>query len=160
MTGCMRILLATLALGLTGCSTFQRDWERAGQAGQRPAPGGIEGRWEGSWRSDKNGHNGALRCVVTRLTNDVYSARFHAKYKRLCNLTFGYTVRLETATANDRTTFRGEADLGWYAGGVYRYEGHSIATNFFSTYSCKYDYGTFQMTRPAEAPAPPSARTR
>ena len=38
--------------------------------------------------------------------------------------------------------------LGFLAGGVYHYEGHADATNYFSTYSCKYDHGTFQMSRP------------
>ena len=39
-------------------------------------------------------------------------------------------------------------NLGWLAGGVYHYEGRADATNFFSTYTSKYDHGTFQMTRP------------
>ena len=38
------------------------------------------------------------------------------------------------------------------AGGLYTYKGRATATNFFSTYSCKYDHGIFEMTRPTTAP--------
>jgi hypothetical protein len=44
--------------------------------------------------------------------------------------------------------FEGEADLGWLAGGVYRYDGQATPASFFSTYKSKYDHGTFQMKRP------------
>jgi hypothetical protein len=61
--------------------------------------------------------------------------------------TASYTVPLSVEPQDSGSRFRGEADLGWLAGGVYRYEGHATATNFFSTYECKYDGGTFRMTR-------------
>jgi hypothetical protein len=63
-------------------------------------------------------------------------------------LSFGYTVPLQVEPATNGFKFSGQANLHWYAGGIYKYEGHADATNFFSTYSCKYDHGTFQMTRP------------
>jgi len=31
---------------------------------------------------------------------------------------------------------------------VYHYDGHADTTNFFATYTSKYDHGTFQMVRP------------
>ncbi len=143
-------LLGLLAAGVTGCTSFEREWRRA--ASTPPTGGRLEGRWEGRWESDMNHHQGALRCIVTRLTNDVYSARYHAKYRKLVNLTFSYTARLEARPAADRVTFSGEADLGWYAGGLYRYQGHATSTNFQSTYSCHYDYGTLRLTRPPAQP--------
>jgi hypothetical protein len=33
------------------------------------------------------------------------------------------------------------------AGGVYQYEGTTTANRFHSTYSSKYDYGDFEMSR-------------
>lgn len=143
-------LLGLLAVGLAGCTSFDRDWRRA--AATPPGGGRLEGRWEGEWESDVNHHRGALRCIVTPLSNEVYSARFHAKYRRLVNLTFSYTARLEARPEArpeaERVTFSGEADLGWYAGGLYRYQGHATATNFQSTYSSRYDHGTFRLSRP------------
>ncbi|HWY77455.1 MAG TPA: L,D-transpeptidase family protein [Verrucomicrobiae bacterium] len=136
--------LLLLSSFLTGCSSFNHDWEKAGQW---PAPvDDLSGRWDGTWLSDVNGHNGRLRCIVTRKTDGIYRARFHAIYRQV--LTFGYTVTLKASPADGIQRFNGEANLHWYAGGVYRYEGHADGTNFYSTYSCKYDHGTFQMKRP------------
>lgn len=128
-----------------GCSTFERDWQRA----TVPPADQLSGRWTGTWRSDVNGHHDELRCLITPLTNNVYSARYHAKYTRgILRFTFGYTVSLAVTNRDGTFTFSGESNLGWYAGGIYRYEGNASATNFFSTYDSKYDRGTFQMRRP------------
>jgi hypothetical protein len=137
------ILLAAAALYAGGCSAFNRDWKQA--AGQ-PAAGALEGRWEGSWRSDVNGHTDRLRCLITRQAKDSFEARFHAKYRKV--FSFSYTVPLQAEPTDGAFHFSGEADLGRLAGGVYHYKGHAEGTNFFSTYSCKYDHGTFQMRRP------------
>ena len=102
----------------------------------------LQGRWEGTWLSDANQHTGALRCVVTQKSDGSWRARFHATYNKA--LSFGYTVTLKVEPSTNAFKFSGDANLGWYAGGVYHYEGHADDTNFFSTYSCKYDHGTFQ----------------
>ena len=107
------------------------------------ASSGLEGRWEGNWISEVNHHHGKLRCIVTK-DGEVYQARFHAKYLKI--LSFGYTVELRAERKDNAYKFSGEADLG-VMGGIYHYEGHADATNFFSTYSSKYDHGTFQMQR-------------
>jgi hypothetical protein len=140
--------LAGLFLGVMmtiGCSTFERDWQRTTALPSDK----LAGPWIGTWRSNVNGHNDELRCLVTPLTNNVYSARYHAKYRRgILRFTFGYTVPLSVTNREGTFTFSGESNLGWYAGGVYRYQGTATATNFFSTYDSKYDRGTFQMRRP------------
>ena len=135
-----------LAATMAGCSSFQKEWERT--AGAAPSPQGIGGRWAGRWQSEKNQHNGELRCIVHELTNGLYSARFHARYKLVFPMTYGYTVILGAKAREDGFDFQGSANLGWYAGGRYEYKGQSSATNFHSTYSSKYDHGYFQMTRP------------
>ncbi len=85
---------------------------------------------------------------MTHVTNDVYSARFHARYHRVINLTFGYSADLSAQAAGDQLRFHGQADLGWYAGGVYHYEGSATASDFHSTYSSRYDHGDFILGRP------------
>lgn len=125
-----------------GCSSFNREWRKAGKSPM--AVSGLEGRWEGEWISEVNGHHGRLRCIIHK-TGEVYQARFHAKYRKI--LSFGYTVQLHTEPVENGCKFHGEADLGALVGGLYRYDGHADATNFFSTYSCKYDHGTFRMQR-------------
>ncbi|GEM_PF-304797 len=129
---------------LSGCSSFEHDWQKTAQS---PAPtDGLQGRWDGTWLSDANGHDGRLRCIVTRKPDGSYRARFHAVYRKV--LTFGYTVPLNVTPADGIYGFSGQADLHWYAGGIYHYDGHADGTNFFSTYRSKYDHGTFQMKRP------------
>ena len=82
---------------------------------------------------------------MTKLSEGQYEARFHAKYRKV--LSFGYTATLVGSKTNGTFYFSGEADLGKLAGGVYRYKGEVSATNFFSTYRCKYDHGIFQLKR-------------
>lgn len=136
--------LLVVGLLLNGCSTFNRDWKSA--AATTEPVDGIQGRWQGAWLSDVSGHTGRLRCLLTRDAAGRYQARFHAKYKKI--LSFGYTVPLTVEATNHAFRFHGEADLGWYAGGLYHYEGQVSPTVFLSNYRCLADHGTFQMTRP------------
>ncbi|HZV33544.1 MAG TPA: hypothetical protein VFB72_03135 [Verrucomicrobiae bacterium] len=140
----VRILLLPVLFFAGGCTSFSHDWKKAAEIS--PPPGSMEGRWQGVWLSDVNHHTGELRCVVTRSEDGMYRARFHAKYNKV--LSFGYTVKLKVEPQANAFHFSGDANLGWYAGGIYHYDGHADATNFFSTYSCKYDHGTFKMSRP------------
>ena len=150
--GAVRALLLSVvfASGVAGCSSFNRDWKAA--AGPAPVPpDGIEGRWEGRWRSEETRHNDILRCLVSRGTNGVYMARFHAKYWAVFHVSFSYTVPLTVKQQGDEFEFEGSANLGALAGGLYTYKGQATATNFVSTYSCKYDHGVFEMKRPQTA---------
>ena len=133
-----------LLFSLCGCSTFNRDWRRVAE---HPASSdSIEGRWEGTWRSDVNGHHGDLRCLMTEETNSLYQARFRASFGGIFR--FNYTAHLEMQP-HDMIgwEFSGDADLG-KLGGVYYYEGRATSTNLASTYRSKYDHGTFEMRRP------------
>ncbi len=138
------LVAAVVIIGLSGCSSFHRDWRKASAT---PAlAGSIEGRWQGSWVSGVNRHQGRLRCLVSQLDRGHYQARFHAKYRKI--LSFGYTVLLAVEEHDGACKFQGGADLGRLAGGQYQYEGTATPANFFSTYRSQYDHGTFQMMRP------------
>ena len=141
---CSQAFVFLLAFLLVGCSTFNRDWKRAGLT-EKPVEG-IEGRWEGHWVSHVNGHKGALRCLVSKEPDGTYKTRFHAKYRRI--LRFGYTVMMDVHQTNSVTSFQGAADLGWYAGGEYQYSGRASETNYSATYQSKSDNGVFEMKRP------------
>jgi hypothetical protein len=134
-------LMPAVVLMSASCSNFNREWRKLGRNPDSPTD--LEGRWEGHWISEVNHHHGRLRCILSK-DGDVYRARFHAKYLKI--LGFGYTVVLKAESSDNDYKFRGEADLG-VMGGIYLYEGHADATNFFSTYSNKYDHGTFQMRK-------------
>jgi hypothetical protein len=138
------LAILVVANFLSGCTSFNKEWQLA--SAQPIQANQLEGPWEGFWLSDVNRHTGKLRCVVTKKSDDIYRARFHARYGKL--LSFGYTVSLRAQPQDGAWKFRGQANLGFLAGGVYYYDGHAEGTNFFSTYSSKYDHGTFQMKRP------------
>ena len=128
---------------MSGGCAFNRAWNAA----TTPVPANdIQGRWQGTWASEANGHIGKLRCLITKQDDGKYQARYHAKYRKI--LSFGYSVTLDAQQTDSSFKFIGHADLGWYAGGVYHYEGQANSTNFFSTYQSKHDHGTFQMRRP------------
>jgi hypothetical protein len=139
-----RLALPLASLLAGGCSTFNHEWTKVGQ--QAAPANSLLGRWQGTWKSDVNGHTDRLQCLVTPGEDGRYRARFHANYRKVMN--FGYTVQLQVAQADGTFQFSGHANLGWWAGGVYDYQGHADGTNFFATYRCKYDHGTFQMGRP------------
>ena len=132
------LLLLCLTL-LSGCSTFDRDW-------QAPAPAdGLAGRWQGRWVSDLNGHEGELRAIVTRLADDRYQARYRARYWKVMN--FEYTVEMTTQQREGELHFEGQADLGFFAGGVYTYKGTATDRQWLSTYESKFDHGRFEMEK-------------
>lgn len=138
-----------VAAVLCGCSGFNYAWK---QAGEQPAPAGsIQGRWQGRWLSDVNGHNGALRCIVSVNETNGYEARFRATYRKVVR--FSYTVPLAVTSSNGVWHFNGQENLGALAGGVYHYEGTATPTQFHSTYRSKYDHGWFDMSRPSAEPS-------
>ena len=132
-----------LILGTAGCSTFNSEWKKAARAA--PAEE-ITGRWEGSWRSERNGHHGSLRCVITRTDGQLCRARYKATWWKVFR--FGYTVTMHVEKTATAFRFQGEADLGWMAGGHYDYAGEATSTTFSSTYKSKHDHGVFEMRRP------------
>lgn len=139
---CLAGILAMLPL--CGCCSFNRAWNKAGQS--PPGPNSIEGRWEGRWLSDHNGHTGRLRCVLSHKEGSTYSAYYWATYWKIFR--YSYKVDLAFEPRDGVWHFRGEENLGWLAGGDYRYDGRVSSTNFYSTYESKYDHGTFEMNRP------------
>jgi hypothetical protein len=141
----MKAQIALLVVSLLcGCSTFNRDFKRA--AVPAASQNSIEGPWQGRWRSERNGHNGRLLCLMTLDHDSLYEARFRATYFGI--LHFGYTARFEMQPHAIGWEFNGEANLGKLAGGSYYYEGRATPTNLISSYRSKYDHGTFQLERP------------
>ena len=133
------ILLFTSQLG---CSTYHQKWSEA----KKLPPQGFEGAWDGRWISDVNGHNGRLRCVIEPVSGTRYRADFKAHY--LGFLRFRHAAILEVTATNGVQNFKGTANLGYFAGGVYSYEGSSTPSNFFSTYKSRHDHGRFEVQLP------------
>jgi hypothetical protein len=142
------ILIAAL-LPAAGCrNQFQEEWKRSATAegGDGGGADHLAGRWKGSWKSDKSGHSGGLRCIVKRADADTYRAHFNATYALF--IRFGYDMDMTADVQEDVTYVAGEADLGKSAGGVYEYEGQSDGKTFRLNYRTKKDYGHFTLKRP------------
>lgn len=141
------VMVAVLFLGCAGCSRFEKDW-RAAAALNSSGTNSLASRWQGTWKSDVNGHTDELRCLITPADEGQFKAHYHARYRRgLFRFTFQYTVPLVARQTPDGWSFSGEANLGWLAGGVYRYAGTVITNRFHSTYDSRYDRGRFEMER-------------
>jgi hypothetical protein len=146
--GMVRTISHVLAAFVNNASDFKRRWNQ-----DAPLPStanGLQGRWEGEWISQANGHHGALRCLLVRGETGNYKATFHAVYAKILRVC--YTVPLHGQWSDGKLKLEGDADLGPLAGGIYRYQGEAGEQEFICTYSCKYDHGIFRMK-----PAPPIA---
>ena len=139
------LVLLLAALFASGCSTaFQREWKSAAVEAQPDDH--LSGRWKGSWKSDKSGHAGGLRCVAHAVDGDTYRCKFNATYALL--LRFDYTMDMTADIREDVTYVAGEQDIGKSYGGVYTYEGQSDGKTFRLNYRTKNDYGHFTLKRP------------
>jgi hypothetical protein len=108
----------------------------------------IEGPWEGKWRSSRNSHSGALRCVLTRTGPDTYAAQYHATYFWIFRYSYSMPLKVERRDeAYNVAYFDGETNLGGLSG-KFQYSGHASADEFMCTYRSGTDYGYFEMTRP------------
>jgi hypothetical protein len=141
-----RLLTAALILGLApGCGAirFKRAWAR-----HETPPGAtlLEGRWQGTWSSEWNGHSGRLRCIVTAGEPGRFEAWFYSNYSLFF---FQYRTELTaTGTPDGRLTFEGQEDLGSMAGGLYRYDGAVDGDAFHATFTAENgDHGVFEMMR-------------
>ena len=132
---------------LAGCSSFDAKYAEVAARGAAPADG-IEGAWDGRWQSQA-GHGGdRLRAIVTKTGPDTYHAWFRARFWGVFEASQEVDLQARPAGLPGTVQAAGEADLGWLAGGVYRYEAAVSAEKFYSTYSSKYDHGEFDLGRP------------
>ncbi len=140
------VMVCLLSLLCAGCSRFEKDWRAA--ALNPTGATSLAGRWQGTWKSDVNGHTDELRCLIKPAEEGRFTAHYHARYRRgLFRFTFQYTVPLVAQPTPDGWSFSGQADLGWLAGGLYRYAGTANANRFHSSYDSRYDRGAFELHR-------------
>jgi hypothetical protein len=141
-----RTISHVLAALFNNAADFKRRWKQ--DTPPPAAANGLQGRWQGEWISEVNGHRGALRCLLTRGETGDYKATFHAVYASILRVC--YTVPLHGQWSDGQLKLEGDADLGALAGGIYHYHGQAGEQGFVCVYSCKYDHGTFRL-KPAPA---------
>lgn len=145
----LRFALSLLVLSvLSSCgSEFRSAWKKA------PVTQGAEGKWEGTWLSEVNGHHGKLRCVVGEPTcghgaskTGVVPFFYHATWKGF--LSGSYKAEHQVRQQKDGSyVFKGEHKMPDWAGGLYHYHGTIKGDDFNASYKSSADKGTFTMKR-------------
>ena len=134
-------ILHKLAPLTANCRDFSDRWD--GAAGLQEQ--GIGGRWQGEWFSEKTGHRGPLRCVVTVVSPGSWRLAFRASYSKVFRACYATDFTVHQESAGWR--FTGGQDLGTLAGGVYDYTGHATLTAIVCRYKSARDHGEFRLRR-------------
>jgi hypothetical protein len=143
----------TAALALAGCASFEREWKAAErQPGMRSdaRSDDFTGRWDGQWTSAKHRTKtgfagGRLRCLLTKVDDRHYAARFKANWMIF---TSSYRTLFAVERRGGALQLSGEHKLSAMFGGVYKYAGRVTPDDFTATYDSTYDHGKFEMRRP------------
>jgi hypothetical protein len=149
------LLAAGLAcLSLTGCTDFKNAWEEQLKK-PRPVYTDLTGPWEGTWKSDVNGHNGKLRCIITKQKDGAYEFHYWAQWQKVLSGSFKQNYAVEVDKAKPGTfRFEGARDLG-KMGGKFTHKGVATATTLKATYDSEMgDKGVFELTRPKSKTEP------
>ena len=133
-----RLMLALLSLCLGACYSpkFERAWKlsEAGGEGQR---------WSGRWHSDRHGAGGRLRAVSSAPKDGRMAVFFEAGWH---GFTTAYPVELDAAKRGSAVFVTGQHDLKSYVGGgTYNYTGKIQGNTFQTSYTSRYDDGTFAL---------------
>src|SRR5580658_190649 len=84
--GIARKISHVLAALVNNASDFKRRWNQPAPA--PAAANGLQGRWQGKWISEANGHRGPLRCLLARGQAGDYQATFHAVYATILRVCY------------------------------------------------------------------------
>jgi len=132
---------------LTSCSGpgFAKSWHRAKAV---TSAHGVEGAWEGHWKSDFNEHRGRLFCAVAAAESPDQPHSFHyrATWMRILSGSYRAHHRV-TSKGCDQWSFVGTHQMPAWAGGLYHYDGLIQEDTFTAKYRCEIDHGTFTMSR-------------
>jgi hypothetical protein len=138
------LALLSISLQLAGCASpeFASGWRQA----KASPPTGIEGAWEGTWRSEGTGHQGKLRCLVSPSAHDPQA--YHFKYWASWATVFSgnFDVTYHVTPENGAYAVSGESDLGPF--GIFSHQGQVSKDRFHATFRSDKEAGVFEMTRP------------
>lgn len=157
-----KLLLLSLALAGSACTSFDRAWVIWHPNNLKPEgtvlglpprtipQSPFDGRWSGRWTSHKhkklNGepNSGNLRLVLSKYDAFQYRADVRANW-----LIFktDYETFLYGHQHGNTLRLHGEATGCQIFGGTYRYDGEVTRHRFTMSYESKYDSGTVELTR-------------
>jgi hypothetical protein len=137
------VVVALGALVITSCSSprYERTWQTTRLA-KDMSPLGC---WEGTWRSETNGHQGKLRCLVTRMDQG-YQFHYQARWGYFFTGEFKIVCPVEPSSPGVWKV-RGSKDLGTSFGGTFSHEATISQTTLEARYSAALDHGVMQLQR-------------
>ncbi len=143
-----RLLFLPLLL-LASCvpGTYTRDFAKETLAQPKP-PTTVEGPWIGEWKSEVNGHEGPLWCLVhpSKEKAGHYDFRYRAGWGLVH---FGDYTHTTAAAPDAQGNLPLEGKMELPAGfGTYSVKGKLTPTEFKASYESKADRGTMTLKRP------------
>lgn len=109
------------------------------------APTDISGRWDGTWLSHTNGHDGPISASISKLDDDNYSVHFSGRFWGL--FPFEYDMVLTVAERReDALVLSGAKNLGLLFG-TFSYTATVTKSEFNAWYCSRHDGGVFNMSR-------------
>lgn len=139
--------LLFLAVMLSSCTSFEKEWNAAVADYQSGAVKTPEGPWTGTWTTTSNGHTGDLRAIVKESPKKPgeYQFRYHATWAKI--FSGSYTVSFPARKQGNSVAVDGEKKLGAF--GTFGHKGKITGNRFDATFSSeKGDIGVFEMKRP------------
>jgi hypothetical protein len=127
--------------------TYMRDFAKEVATQPKP-PTSVDGAWAGEWKSEVNGHEGPLWCMVH--PSKEQPGHFDFRYRAGWGLVhFGDYVHTIAAVPDKAGNLPLEGKMALPAGmGVYSVKGELTPTEFKATYKSKADRGTMVLARP------------
>jgi hypothetical protein len=110
------------------------------------APGcDIVGRYEGCWRSDKNGHNGRMTAEVCRIDNCSYRIVFRGTFWKVFPFRYAQSFAVSGTDAAGRN-LQATRFLGPLLG---TFDCHAVVNGnqMTATFQSKGDWGVFLLER-------------
>lgn len=138
---CQQMTVGILLFFVCGCGGLGQSAADAGDEDIQV----IEGLWVGKWFCEKTGHSGPMRCRLTRIKEGQYLARYDGFFAGF--IPFWYSVKKEVTRGDGVVYMKAEENLGWYGGGLFKYEGEIRDGEYHMRYDSKYYAGTFELSK-------------
>ena len=157
-----QLLLLTLALASSACTSFDRAWTIWSPANLKPVgtvlglpprtipQSPFDGRWSGRWTSAQHHKiggeplGGNLRVALSKYDPNKYRANIRANWAIFKS---DYEIFLDGQVKGNVLHLHGESDGCPIFGGAYRYDGRVTPHHFAMTYESSHDHGTVELTR-------------
>jgi hypothetical protein len=143
---CLRLIVLSLAVSLTACSSFDRSWQEASTSRTKE-------RWDGRWTSAKHitgsgaPAGGRLRAVTETAADGKMTTHILANWLAF-STDYKVTFLPEgKSQGGKRREYRGTHELAKIFGGTYKYEAVREGDHLTARYDSSYDHGKFDLHR-------------